>query len=182
MKYQPALCVIAGLLPLAVITALSFLTSGFALFVDYISVLGVGEYAALFNTSLIVAAILVVPFVFYTYKRYNYLIILFLAAAVSLAGVGLFPANSSLHQPIAALFFLLAFATMLAAGTRMRRKKSRWTSVGLAVLGFVGLAFFSPFIETLLVYATGVWVAGVGIGSKRLYLYQHATLRRLENP
>lgn len=169
MRYQSALCMVAGLMPLVVITALSSLTSGFVLFRDYISALGVGEYATVFNGSLIVAAVLVIPFVIYTYERYSYLIILFLATAASLAGVGLYPANSSLHQTIAAVFFLLAFTTIIVAGMRMRRRTSRSVSIALGIIGLAGLTFFSPFAETLLVYAIGLWVTGVGLFSKRLY-------------
>lgn len=168
MRYQSALCIIAGLLPLAVITALSLFADGFVLFSNYISELGVGGYAFLFNTSLIVAALLVVPFVFYVYGRYNYLIILFLAAATALVGVGFFPAGSGLHQPFAALFFILAFGTMLVAGTRMKRR-AKLISAALGLLGFAGLAFFSPFIEALLVYAIGLWVVVVGLQS---WLYE----------
>lgn len=169
MKYYSLLCIIAGVFPLAVIAVLSILDNNFFIFKDYISKLGIGEYAVLFNSTLVTAAILVVPFVFYVYKRYNYLIILFLATAASLAAVGLFPSSSGLHGHVSATFFLLAFASIMASGAKMRRKKSRWTSITLGIAGFIGLAFFNPFVETLLVYAVGFWVIGVGLGSKRLY-------------
>lgn len=168
MKFQQVLCIIAGLLPLVVIVSLDAV-SDFVLFNNYISDLGVGQNAALFNASLAFAALLIVPFVMDVYKHYNYLIILFLAAALSLVGVGAFPASSELHKPIAALFFMLAFASVLVAGSRMKRKLSKGISIALGVLGFAGLAIFNPFIETLLVFAIGLWVAGVGLFSKRLY-------------
>ena len=169
MKYQQILCIIAGLLPLAVIIILSAASVNFVLFADFISDLGVGDYALIFNATLVVASLLAVPFAFHVYKRYNYLIILFLTTILFLIGVGLFPSTSGLHMPLAALFFLLAFATILAAGTKMTRRRSKWTSFALGVLGFYGLAVFSPLTETLLVFAIGFWVAGVGLFSKRLY-------------
>lgn len=169
MKYQSVLCIVAGLLPLVIITALSFVVVSFSLFRNYISDLGVSQYALIFNSSLVVSGLLVMPFAFQVYKRYSYLIILFLAAAASLICVGLFPSSSELHKPFAALFFLLVLATILVAGTRMKRRTSRSVSITLGIMGFVGIAFFSPFTETLLVFAIGLWVAGVGLFSKRLY-------------
>ncbi len=168
MKYQQILCILAGLLPLAVILVLSAASSDFVLFRNFISDLGVSEHAMVFNATLVVAAFLAVPFAFHVYKG-SYLIVLFLATILSLIGVGLFPSTSELHKPLAALFFVLAFVTVLAAGTKMTRRKSRWISFALGVLGFAGLAVFSPFTETLLVFAIGLWVAGVGLFSKRLY-------------
>src|SRR3989338_9979399 len=169
MKYQQILCIMAGLLPLTVIVILSATSTEFVLFKDFISKLGVGQYAIIFNSTLIVAPLLAIPFVFHVYKRYNYLIVLFLATVLSLVGVGLFPSTSEFHKPLAALFFLLAFATMLVSSTRMTRRWSRRTTFTLGILGFVGTAFFNPFTETLLVFAVGLWVAGVGLFSSRLY-------------
>ena|SRR3989338_2653548 len=161
-RLMNSVCIIAGLLPLAVIIALS--TAGdFVLFGDFISELGVGEHALVFNASLIVAALLIIPFVFHAYKRYGYLIVLFLITILSLAGVGFSPLTSELHKPLAALFFLLAFASIIAAGTKMIRREGRLASFGLGILGFAGLAVFNPFTETLLVFAIGLWVAGVGL-------------------
>ncbi len=169
MKYQQILCIIAGLLPLAVIVSLSAISNNFTLFGSFLSDLGTGEYALIFNFALIAAAILAIPFVFHVYKRYNYLILLFLATVLSLIVVGLFPSNSWLHKPMAGLFFMLAFATILVAGTKMTRRKSRWISFALGILGFAGLATFNPFTETLLVFAIGSWVAGAGLFSTGFY-------------
>ena len=168
LTYQQILCIIAGLLPLAVILLLSA-AGDVVLFGEFISKLGVGQHALVFNSTLMVAPLLAIPFVFHVYKRYNYLIILFIATVLSLVGVGLFPSTSEFHKPLAALFFLLAFATMLVSSTRMTRRWSRRTTFTLGILGFVGTAFFNPFTETLLVFAVGLWVAGVGLFSSRLY-------------
>ena len=169
MKYQSVLCVLAGLLPLVTITALSVVVPGFFLFQNYISDLGVSQYALIFSFSLVASGLLIIPFIFLAYKKYSYLIVLFLAAILSLMGVVLFPLTSKFHKPVTALFFLLVLASILTAGTKMTRKWSRWTSITLGILGFAGIAFFNPLTETLLVFAIGLWVAGVGLFSKRLY-------------
>ena len=160
-----ALCIIAGLLPLAIILAASFMTN-FMLFGDYISKVGVGTLAVAFNSSLVLSAVMVIPFVLSTYGRYKYLIVMFLAAAVSLALVGLFPLSSPLHNVVSTTFFLLAFTAVLLAGTKMKGWK-KTLSIDLALLCFVGLAFFNPFIETLQVFAVGIWVAAVGLLSMK---------------
>lgn len=168
MKYESVLFVAAGLLPLVVITGLS-LTTSFVPFNDYISILGTGDYAALFNASLIVAAILAVPFVISLKKEYNYnMKILFLSAAVALALVGIFPLPSPLHVYASGAFFLLAFATMIAAGLKTRHLGG-WVSAALGLIGFSGLTVFQPFVETLLVFAIGIWVIGVGLRAKKVY-------------
>lgn len=167
---RSVLCIIAGLLPLSIILTAPFLTD-FSLFSDYISKIGVGNLAVVFNSSLILSATLVMPFVLMTYKRYNYLIVLFLAACVSLALVGLFPLSSPLHTTVSVAFFLLAFATIFLAGTKMKSWK-RAISIALAVLCFVGLIFFNPFIETLQVFAVGIWVAAVGVLSMKKGLWK----------
>jgi len=54
MKYQQALCIVAGLLPLIVVISLDVAVGEFVLFKNYISDLGVGTYASMFNASLAV--------------------------------------------------------------------------------------------------------------------------------
>lgn len=169
MKYQQVLCIVAGLLPLAAITGLSFVVPGFSLSSSYISDLGVSPFGMFFNVSLILAALLAVPFVLQVYKRYNYLIILFMVAAALLVGVGVFPATSELHKPFAALFFLFALVSILIAGSKMQRKWSRWISFAAGILGIACLALFSPLTETVMIFVIGLWVAGVGVFYREIY-------------
>lgn len=169
MRYYSALCVVSGLLPLAAISALSFLASGFTLFEDYISDLGVSNYAIVFNSSLVIAAVLIVPFILHLGKRYNYLKPVFFLAAVAVAGVGVFPSSDPVHWYVSAAFFILAFLTILLAGIKVRSKPSGAISILLALLCFAGLLVFNPFIETLQVFAVGLWVAIAGLLSKSIF-------------
>lgn len=168
MRYQRTLCIIAGLLPLIVIVLLSITTgTDFILFNNFLSDLGVGQHAAVFNTTLIVAPLLALPFIFHVYS--GRLTILFLATILSLIGVGLFSSTSWLHIPAASLFFLLALVTIMTTGTKMTRRWSRLISFAISITGFALLAAFNPLTETLLVFAIGLWVAGVGLFSKQTY-------------
>lgn len=169
MRYQSILCAVAGLMPLTVITGLSLLDKDFTLFADYISDLGAGGYAVIFNASLVAAAALAVPFVLKMYSRYRHLTFLFLATAAALAGVGLFPSATPYHWHFSAAFFLLAFTTMLVAGLSTTSVKGRAVSVMLSLFGFAGLVVFQPLVETVLVFMIGGWVAGVGLLSRKLY-------------
>ncbi len=169
MRYYSVLCTIAGLLPLVVITALSFLAKDFILFENYISDLGVSNYAVVFNSSLVIAAILIVPFILHLGKGYNYLKPVFFLAALAVAGVGIFPSLDPVHWYVSAAFFILAFLTILLAGIKIRSKSSGAISIFLALLCFAGLLVFNPFIETLQVYAIGIWIAAAGLLSKRVF-------------
>ena len=161
------LCMIAGALPLAAIIAMSILTKDFVLFRDYLSDLGVGSYGFVFNLSLIAAGLLLIPFILHLYKSrpYKHLVALFLAAIIALFGVGMFPSSSWVHGYASGAFFLLAFATIFFAGVSMKRGKA--ISIAVSLLGFAGLAVFSPFVETVQVFAIGLWVIGVGFFSLR---------------
>ncbi|MFA4819535.1 MAG: DUF998 domain-containing protein [Candidatus Aenigmatarchaeota archaeon] len=169
MKYYSALCVVSGLLPLAVITVLSFLAKDFTLFENYISDLGVSNYAIVFNASLVIAAILIVPFILHLGKRYNYLKPVFFFAAVAVAGVGIFPSSGPVHWYVSAAFFILTFLTILLSGIKKRSKPSGALSIFLALLCFAGLLIFNPFIETLQVYAIGLWIAAAGLLSESIF-------------
>lgn len=169
MRYYSVLCTIAGLLPLVVITVLSFLAKDFILFENYISDLGVSNYAVVFNSSLVIAAILIVPFILHLGKGYNYLKPVFFLAALAVAGVGIFPSLDPVHWYVSAAFFILAFLTILLAGIKIRSKSSGAISIFLALLCFAGLLVFNPFIETLQVYAIGIWIAAAGLLSKRVF-------------
>ena len=169
MRYYAALCVVAGLLPLVVITVLSFLAKDFILFESYISDLGVSDYAIVFNASLVIAAILVVPFILRLGKGYNYLKPVFFLAAMAVACVGIFPSSDPVHWYVSAAFFILAFLTILLAGIKIRSKPSGAISIFLALLCFAGLLIFNPFIETLQVYTIGLWIAVAGLLSKKIF-------------
>lgn len=162
---------VAGALPLSAILVLSLLTNGFVLFRNYLSDLGVGSYGFAFNLSLIAASLMLIPFIIHLYKSrpYRRLVALFLAAVIALFGVGMFPATSSLHNYVSVTFFLLAFATIFFASLTMKRGKA--VSIAISLLGFAGLAVFSPFVETMQVFAIGLWVIGVGFFSLRRYSF-----------
>ena len=164
MRYYSLLCVVAGLLPLAVITGLSAMNKGFVLFGDYISGLGIGQYAILFNGSLVLAALLSAPFL--AGMRKGTVSYMFIGAATSLVGIGLFPLPSLAHWYFAAGFFLLIFASILATGLAIKGAAGK-ISIGVGILGFAGMLTFSPAVETILVYTIGGWVIAAGLRYKK---------------
>lgn len=165
MKIYKMCGIIAALIPIVTIIALSFLAKDFTLFSNYISDLGVSEYAIIFNTSLIIAGILLLPLVLHIYEKDKYLAVLFLTTGAALAGVGIFNEASELHTSVSAAFFLLSFITMLYAGIREKSDFGK-VSIVLSLLGFLGLAFFNPFIETLLVFAIAGWIVAFAMKMK----------------
>ncbi|HLC76974.1 MAG TPA: DUF998 domain-containing protein [archaeon] len=165
MKSYSLLCMIAGILPLSIILIASASTE-FSLFSEYISDIGVGPLSLIFNSSLVLSAILIIPFVLKARMHYKYSTILFLAAAVSLAAVGIFPLTSEFHSIVAGTFFVLAFASVLFAGLGMKGRKKN-ISIAVAILCATGLIFFNPFVETLQVFSVGIWVAAVGFLNRK---------------
>ena len=164
IKLDKLLCIIAGLLPLAVITLLAAIDPNFILFSDYLSKLGTGQYAIVFNCSLVVAAFFSAPFLYRIGKGPGYA---FIAAAFALAGVGVFPATSWLHVYFAGAFFLLMFASILTIGLKIWGRGGH-LSVAVGIFGFTGLVFLNPFIETVLVYVIGIWVVGAAVVYKKI--------------
>jgi len=81
-------------------------------FNQYLSDLGVGSTSLLFNSGIIIASILLLPFIFSLYKPYSFLsqttCFLGFASVIFFAGIAVFPLNfQSIHSFIAGLFFLL---------------------------------------------------------------------------
>ena len=164
MKHYSSLCVIAGFLPLAVITGLFFVDRDFTLFANYISVLGTGQYGVIFNSSLVLAAVLSAPFL--VGMRKGITSYMFIGSAATLAGVGLFPATAAVHWYFAAAFFLLIFASILVTGLAVKGPAGK-ISIVIGLAGFSGLASLNPAVETILVYAIGGWVMVAGLRYKK---------------
>lgn len=168
---------ISGLLPLVVILALSFSTKDFLLFRDYISTLGVKEFAGFFNFTLIISGFLIIPFGFYIYKiiRKIYIAVLFVAVVVSLIGIGVFPMSiEPWHFAFSALFFFLVFVLILTMGLKTKLGYFSKTAIVIGVLGLVGdfvhlVLNFNPTVETLQVFMITIWLVYSGIDSLKGY-------------
>ena len=168
MKIHTLLVILASAVTVSTIIILSFLAKDITLFEDYISDLGVSEYAIIFNPALMTAGILVMPFALRIYKKDRYLSLLIFASAAALAGVGIFTEASELHGPISGAFFLLSLIAMPYAGVKDKSNFGK-LSVALSAIGLIGLIFINPLIEALEVFLIAAWLAFFAYRNDKLY-------------
>ncbi len=168
---------ISGLLPLIVILSLSLATKDYMLFRDYISVLGVKEFAVNFNAALVVSGILIIPFGVYIYKviRKFYIGILFVAVVASLIGIGIFPMYvEPWHFVFSTAFFGLVFILIAAIGLKTNIRHFSATAEAIGILGLIGdiahiVLDFNPTIEAVQVFMIVLWLVYSGIDSLKGY-------------
>ncbi|MFA5125845.1 MAG: DUF998 domain-containing protein [archaeon] len=93
---------------------------------QYLSDLGVGSTSLLFNSGIIIASILLLPFIFSLYKSYSFLsqttYFLGFASVIFFAGIAVFPLTfQSIHSFIAGLFFFsMSFFILFALLLRLK--------------------------------------------------------------
>lgn len=116
----------AGVGTILVIVAAITLAPRFSWSADALSDLGVARATApFFNGALICGGLLALPYARALRRAGDGPVpvpaVTFALAVLSMAGVGVFPAGTSLHFPMALAFYLLLTATLVADGVRRRR-------------------------------------------------------------
>ncbi|QGA55275.1 DUF998 domain-containing protein [Sulfolobus sp. E5-1-F] len=126
---------------------------------NYISDLGVGRTAVIFNTSIIVMGLLVI--IASILLRANYSPIIFLVG-IGATLVGIFPENTGLPHLIAALITFL-FGGIGAIVTSIKRNYF-WTILGLVTLASLILYILKDYgplgpggLERMIVYPEIIW-------------------------
>lgn len=140
---------------------------------NFISDLGVGPVAALFNGSVFLLGAMIAAAAYFLWKAFDEPL---MAAAVALAGigamgVGLFPEGSGLHLVVSFVcFFFGAVAALLA----YRLKFGKWEAGLSALLGLIGLLALGLFVsgnylglgaggmERMIAYPVLLWAAAAG--------------------
>jgi len=137
-KIIGALCVLAGVQFLLVMLYLESIVPGFDRAINFISDLGVGSTAPIFNSSIFIAgvvSIIVALYLFFFLKKRALSIILILAG-LSVALVGVFPENIyPTHLQVSFLAFL--FGGIIALVSSFYSKKP-WNRI-FSVLGVISL-------------------------------------------
>ena len=163
--------IFSGLLPLLIIVLLSFVTKDYALFKEYVSVLGVKEFSNYFNWAIIISGFLIIPFAIYMSKftRKLYVPALFTISIISLVGIGVFSMSVPLMHTLSTYtFFLFVFVLILVIGlTTKLGTFSRVTQV-VGVVGLVGdglhlISDFNPAIEAIQIFTLTFWLIYSGI-------------------
>jgi hypothetical membrane protein len=121
---------------------------GYSSRIDYVSDLGTGPTAVIYNTSVFLLGALIVLGTFFLYKaeRKRLLTILLTVCGIGAMGVGIFPANV---QPMHSIFTLLAIlfgAFAAIASFTCQTKPMSIISVTLGLMSFVLAMVFIPYL------------------------------------
>ncbi len=155
----------SSIVSLVNVFVISAYTDNFQLFGSWLSDLGTGNYAYIFNSLLALSAVLLIPFGVYLFRQFGrkeYMRITFLLTAFFLILIGIFHGNYTFHKPIAYVFFILAAISLLIIGWNMRSRFGNITII-LVIWCFAGIVFINPLIETIQALIAIVWLFAAGI-------------------
>lgn len=118
---------------------------GYSISQNYISDLGVGPSAMIFNSSVFLLGLLVVTSAYFVHSSFrNHLVtILLVLAGVGAMGVGVFPENSpAMHEIVSDIAFIFGGLLPIAA-YRLVRKPFGYLSVVMGLLSLSAMVLLS---------------------------------------
>lgn len=140
---------------------------------NYISDLGVGQAAPIFNTSVITLGITVLAgaYLIQRVKHYKIFTTLLVLCGAGTAGVGLFPENFGIIHTAASLFAFLFGALSAIAAYKIQKPPISYFSIILGVSSLAALILFGLNIhlglgkggmERMIAYPILLWAIGFG--------------------
>ncbi|WP_069807807.1 DUF998 domain-containing protein [Vulcanisaeta thermophila] len=142
---------------------------GYSVHTNYISDLGVGPTALIFNSSIVVMGVMLIIASILLARLSKYLMVTLLLTGIGAAGVGIF--NEHLH-PYHLIFALMAFLfSSISSYTAYPLSKApgRYLWVVLGTMGLIALALFIMGVylglgpggmERMIVYPNMIWALG----------------------
>ena len=155
---------------LGIITA-EALYPGYSTSENYISDLGVGPSALIFNSSVFLLGVLAVSGVYFIQKAFSFKLFSILAAIAGIGamGVGLFPEDAGIiHAAFSLITFLFAGISAIAS-YRLEKPPLSYLSIMLGTMSLVALVLFSSGIylglgkggmERMIAYPALLWMVG----------------------
>jgi hypothetical membrane protein len=140
---------------------------------NFISDLGVGPAASIFNSSIVILGLLGLAGAYFIQRSFRKMLvsILFFVASAGVAGVGVFPETFGLiHSVVSLIAFLFSGSSAIAAAT-LQRPPLAYFSVILGVSALLALALFGARIflglgpggmERMIAYPVLLWLVGFG--------------------
>ncbi len=126
---------------------------------NYISDLGVGKTAYIFNVSIVLMGILLIAAAYISRSFSRVFSVIIVLAGVGAMGVGIFPETTgSIHVYSSLLVFLMASIAPYIIIYKLKNS----LSVAWAILGTIGLV-------SLILYATGHYL-GLGVGGMERFI------------
>ena len=157
---------------LGIITA-EALYPGYSTTQNYISDLGVGPSALIFNSSVFLLGAIVIVDVYLTHHVLGsrLLSVFLVLMGVGAMGVGLFPENFAIIHRIASLFVFLFGALSAIVSYRMQKPPFSYLSLLLGALSLMALLLFGSGtylglgkggMERMIAYPALLWCVGFG--------------------
>jgi len=155
---------------LGIITA-EALYPGYSTSENYISDLGVGPSALIFNSSVFLLGVLAVSGVYFIQKTFSFKLFSILAAIAGIGamGVGLFPEDAGMiHTVFSLITFLFAGASAIAS-YRLEKPPLSYLSIILGTMSLVALVLFASGVylglgkggmERMVAYPALLWMVG----------------------
>ncbi|MGD8565796.1 MAG: DUF998 domain-containing protein [Candidatus Bathyarchaeota archaeon] len=155
---------------LGIITA-EALYPGYSTSQNYISDLGVGPSAIVFNSVVFLLGVLVVCGAYFILKSFNsrFFTLLMVIAGVGAIGVGLFTEDSGILHTIFSLITFLFGGLSAIASSKLENPPFSYMSIVLGVMSLVALGLFALGIfvnlgkggmERLIAYPILIWAVG----------------------
>jgi len=144
-KVAGALVFVGGTQFLLAMVVAEAVYPGYSISQNYISDLGVGPAALIFNTSVFLLGLMVLASAYFVHRSLNDRIVavLLALAGVGAIGVGIFPENSPvMHEIVSGIAFIFGGLVPIAAA-RPLRGPFMYFSGGMGVLSLSALALLS---------------------------------------
>jgi len=147
--------------------------AGYSISANYISDLGVGPSAMIFNSSVFLMGLLILIGAYFFQRAFNFklLTVLLVLTAIGAMGVGVFTENSgSVHHVVSLIAFLFGGLSSIASYRLVKQPLSVIAVIlGLMALGALGLYGAQIYLglgaggmERMIVYPILMWGAGFG--------------------
>lgn len=140
---------------------------------NYISDLGVGPSALIFNSSIILLGFMTVAGTYFTYRifRSRLFLVLLTLAGIGAIGVGMFTESAGgIHVVFSLITFLFGGLSAIAF-YKVEKTPFNWLSAALGTMGLVALVLFGSDnylglgaggMERMIAYPILLWGAGLG--------------------
>jgi hypothetical membrane protein len=140
---------------------------------NYISDLGVGSTALIFNSSVFLLGLLVVAGAYFIREAFksNFLFITLILTGIGAMMVGLFPETAGVMHTIASLITFLFGGLAAIVSYKVEKPPFSYLSVVLGALGLVGLGLFASGnylslgvggMERMIAHPVLLWAVGFG--------------------
>lgn len=158
---------------LIVLVVAEALYPNYSISLNYISDLGVGSTALIFNSSVFLLGLLVVAGAYFIREAFksNFLFITLTLTGIGTMMVGLFPETAGVMHTIASLITFLFGGLATIVSYKVEKPPFSYLSVVLGALGLVGLGLFASGnylslgvggMERMIAHPVLLWAVGFG--------------------